>query len=159
MSVGVRYDVSDEVIIQQFHRAFEFWARILDADFYDEQSHSCAVAVVNATTALLNSSSVVARAQLPDRSDFQGLVAIDPDVRKHLDDGEAVATWIHEIGHLVGLKHNPSSESLMYFLNVDSKSTLDSNDLRRLALLHALRPVPLARGVFPQMAISAYLPE
>ena len=25
MSVGVRYDISDEVVIQQFHRAFDFW--------------------------------------------------------------------------------------------------------------------------------------
>ena len=146
MSIGVRYDIPDAVVIRQFQSAFDFWARILDAEFHEEPSNSCAVAVVNATGALLSGGGVVARAQFPDWSGFHGWIAIDPLAPKHLDDSEAVATWIHEIGHLLGLRHNPSADSLMYFLDADSKSKLDSADLRSLASLHALRPVPIAEG-------------
>jgi predicted Zn-dependent protease len=54
---------------------------------------------------------------------------------------EATATWIHEIGHLLGLKHNPSATSIMFFIDVDISSKLDSQDLRAIASLHALRPI------------------
>jgi len=55
---------------------------------------------------------------------------------------EAGATWIHEAGHLLGLKHNPSADSLMYYIEVSAASTLDSADLRALALLHSFRHIP-----------------
>jgi hypothetical protein len=72
MIIGVRYDVADPVVARQFDRAFDFWSTLLDAEFFDEHSTSCAVAIVDATKAVLNKTGVVARAQLPDRSDFHG---------------------------------------------------------------------------------------
>jgi hypothetical protein len=139
LNIGVRYDIADPVVIQEFHEAFAFWSRVLDADFYTDQSSSCAAAIVSATGRLL-SASMVARAQFPDRGRFGGMIAIDPAANKYLSRGEAVAIWTHEIGHLLGLKHNPSPASLMYFIDVDPSSTLDSSDLRALSRLHALRP-------------------
>src|SRR5438270_13441005 len=60
MSIGVRYDVSDRVVIGQFHRAFDFWAKLLDADFHDHQSISFAIAVIEGTEAvLLHSRTIV----------------------------------------------------------------------------------------------------
>lgn len=144
MSIGVRYDVSNRVVIQQFQQAFKFWTTLLDADFHQEQSTSCAIAVVDGTTAVLTSSAIVARAQLPDRSNFQGWIAVDPKATKYLSDDEAIAIWIHEIGHLFGLKHNASSMSVMYALDVDGSSKLDSQDLRAISLTHALRPIRLS---------------
>jgi hypothetical protein len=67
MSLGVRYDTTDPVVIQQFHPAFDFWTKVLDADFHDEQSTSCAIAVVDGTKEVLRQNSgTVARAQLLD---------------------------------------------------------------------------------------------
>jgi hypothetical protein len=144
MTVGVRYDITDRVVIQQFHRAFDFWVKVLDADSHDEPSTSCAIAIVDATPEiLLHNRAVVARAQLPDRLNFNGWIAVDPKASTYLSDAEAIAVWIHEIGHLLGLKHNPSPRSLMFYLDVDGSSKLDSADLCALDALHALRRVPM----------------
>lgn len=61
MSIGVRYDISDRVVIQQFHRAFDFWAKLLDADFHDDRSTSCAIAIVEASDALLQHVGTICR--------------------------------------------------------------------------------------------------
>ena len=126
LKVGVRYDISDRFVIQQFHRAFEFWSKLLDAEFYDEPSAACAIAVIEGTGALLSRPNIVARAQLPDRLNFHGLIAVDPKASTYLTDDEAVATWIHEVGHLLGLKHNPSATSVMYYIDAGPASKLDS---------------------------------
>ena len=142
MSIGVRYDISDRVVIQQFHRAFDFWAKLLDADFHDDQSTSCAIAIVEGSDAVLqHRGTIVARAQFPDRLNFQGWIAVDPKASSYLADDEATAVWIHEIGHLLGLKHNPSPTSVMFCVDVDGSSRLDSQDLRAIASRHALRPI------------------
>jgi hypothetical protein len=142
MSIGVRYDVSDRLVIQQLHRAFDFWAKLLDADFHDDHSSSCAIAIVEGTDAvLLHSRTIVARAQLLDRLNFQGWIAVDPRASSYLAGDEATAIWIHEIGHLLGLKHNPSPSSVMFCVDVDGSSKLDSQDLRAIASMHALRPI------------------
>jgi hypothetical protein len=146
MRIGVRYDLADPVVARQFHRAFDFWSTLLDAEFYDEQSASCAVAIVDGSKAVLNKTGVVARAQLPDRLEFYGWIAVDPKASTYLADDEAVAIWIHEIGHLLGLKHNPSPASLMYYMDADAKSKLDAADLRALASLHAFRVDPNLAG-------------
>ena len=139
MSLGVRYDIDDPVIIDQFHRAFDFWSKVVDADFFDDQSSSCAIAIVDGDRSILASRTVVARAQLPDRLNFSGWIAINTVVAAALVDDDAVAVWMHEIGHLLGLKHNNSPTSLMYFMDADATSRLDESDLRALAVLHALR--------------------
>ena len=145
MSIGIRYDISDQVVIRQFRRAFDFWATLLDADFYEEQSTSCAIAVVEASyPLLLHNSAIVARAQLPDRLNFQGWTAGDPKANKYLTDDEATAIWIHEIVHLLGLEHNSSPASLMYWRDVDASNKLDSKDLHAISSLHALRPLRIA---------------
>jgi hypothetical protein len=146
LSICVRYEIADPVVARQFHRAFDFWSKLLDADFYDEDSTSCAIAIVDGSKAVLNETGVVARAQLPDRSEFHGWIAVDPKASTYLADDEAVAIWIHEIGHLLGLKHNPSPASLMYYIDADAKSKLDAADLRALASLHAFRVDPNLAG-------------
>lgn len=90
---------------------------------------------------LLHSGTIVARAQLLDRLNFQGWIAVDPRASSYLADDDATAIWIHEIGHLLGLKHNPSASSVIFGVDVDGSSKLDSQDLRAIASQHALRPV------------------
>jgi hypothetical protein len=146
LRIGVRYDISDRLIVHEFQQAFAFWARVLDVEFYDDQSTSCAMAIVAGTPELL-SGMAVARAHLPDRANFQGWIAVDPKASTYLSIGEAIGIWSHEIGHLLGLKHSLSPSSLMYFIDVDSTCTLDAADLRALSRLHGLRggaPAPYA---------------
>jgi hypothetical protein len=141
MRLGVRYDISNAIIVEKFHHAFAFWAKVLDAEFFDEQSTSCAIAVVGATKAILDERMMVARSQFVDRQEFSGWIAVDPMASTYLKQTEAVAMWIHEIGHLLGLKHSRSARSLMYYIDVDADSSLEPADLRTLASLHALRPI------------------
>lgn len=138
LRIGVRYDISDRLLIHEFQEAFAFWARVLDAEFYSDQSTSCAIAVVEGTPDVLG-GLIVARSHLPDRANFQGWIAVDPKASTYLSFREAVGVWSHEIGHLLGLKHSTSPRSLMYFIDVDSTSRLDSADLRALSRLHAVR--------------------
>jgi hypothetical protein len=90
MCVGVRYDISDRLIIQQFHRAFNFWSTLLDAEFYDEPSASCTIAIVEGSKAVLNKTNIVARAQFPVRSWFHGWVAVDSKASTYLS-----RIWTH----------------------------------------------------------------
>jgi hypothetical protein len=151
MSVGVRYDIPDAGVVEQFHRAFQFWSTVLNVNFFDEQSTACAVAIVTGTREILHDSTMVARAQLPERPGFQGWIAIDLNAKTYLQDADAVATWIHEIGHVLGLKHSRSARSLMYYLNVDASNSLEAADLQALASLHMLRIDSLqSLGVTPR---------
>ena len=143
LRIGVRYDISDQLVIQEFREAFAFWARVLDAEFYADQSTSCAIAIVEGTPDLV-SGLTVARSHLPDRANFQGWIAVDPKASTYLLFAEAVGTWCHEIGHMLGLKHSRSPRSLMYFIDVDATNRLDSADLYALSRLHALRESVLA---------------
>jgi predicted Zn-dependent protease len=48
-------------------------------------------------------------------------------------------TAVHEIGHIFGLKHNPSTRSVMYYLDLEGSEVLDREDLSALASRHRLR--------------------
>jgi predicted Zn-dependent protease len=41
---------------------------------------------------------------------------------------------VHELGHILSLKHNASSRSIMYLLNVNGTGVLDSKDILDLRL-------------------------
>jgi predicted Zn-dependent protease len=56
-------------------------------------------------------------------------------------------TAVHEIGHMLGLKHNPSARSVMYYLDLDGSEVLDTRDLAALASHHKLRLSSLAEPV------------
>jgi len=92
-----------------------------------------------ATNAVLGHTNIVARTQFPDRIKSHGWIATDPRARTYLASDEVIPIWVHEIGHLLGLKHNPSPGSVFYFIDAGASSKLDSTDLRALALLHCFR--------------------
>ena len=46
---------------------------------------------------------------------------------------------VHEISHLLGLPHNPSGSSVMFFLDLDDSVPLDAADLAALASRHKMR--------------------
>jgi hypothetical protein len=57
---------------------------------------------------------------------------------------------VHEIGHLLGLPHNPSASSVMFFLKLDDSALLDAADLHALADRHKLRA-----GIFERRGTTA----
>jgi hypothetical protein len=99
-------------------------------------------------------SAVAARSQITDWASFQGKIAVSQVEAKRMDSAEIYAAVVHELGHLLGLKHNESSRSVMYFLNVNGTAVLDREDILELSRRHELRPEVLGKGFLPIQAGS-----
>jgi predicted Zn-dependent protease len=57
-------------------------------------------------------------------------------------------TAVHEIGHMLGLRHNPNPESVMYYIDLEGPEVLDAYDLKSLAAHHTLR-LDVSRAPIP----------
>ena len=136
MDLGVRIATSNPVIARQFRKAMDFWAGVLDMSWHEDNSNSCALAVIDGAPDLFT-SGMAARGQFTDRANYQGWIAFNP--RRSLPANELVLTAVHELGHLLGLPHNSNPSSAMFFLALDGPVFLDSSDLAALAARHHLR--------------------
>ena len=149
MNLGVRLSTSNPVLAGEFKRAMAFWASIVDMSWYEDSSSSCALQLVDGTPDILKDATV-ARSQFTEWSNFQGWIAFDP--RAPLTKTEMYLTSVHEIGHLLGLKHNSNPNSVMYYLDLRERELLDVSDLAALAAHHKLRlvsiqqPIRIGRG-------------
>ena len=149
MDLGVRVATTNPFLAEQFRRAMDSWARILDLDWHEDDTQNCSIQVVDGARELFQPAYVVARSQLPDRLDFQGWIAFNP--AQTLSETELYRISVHEIGHILGLQHSSNVMSVMYFLNLEGLEWLDPADLAGLAKHHKLRiatfdrPVNLAR--------------
>ena len=85
-------------------------------------------------------------------ADFRGKIAVSPAASQELNSEEIYGIAVHEIGHLLGLKHNPNPHSVMYFLNVEGTEVLDSKDLLDLSRRHEIKREIFARGFLPIQA-------
>jgi hypothetical protein len=142
LDLGVRISTSNPALARQFEDAMDFWARVLDLEWHEDDSENCSIQLVDGAAELFAGADdcecISARAQLPNRPDFQGLVAFNPDAK--LTEREMFAISLHEIGHLLGLHHNPSGSSVMFFFGLEGSESLDAADLDALASRHRLRP-------------------
>jgi hypothetical protein len=136
VDLGVRISTANVVLARQFARAMDFWTGILDLEWHGVGSADCSIQLVDGTPGLFD-SAMAARSQFPDRPFFQGWIAFNP-VSK-LAEHEMFVVSVHEIGHLLGLPHNPSWSSVMFFLKLDDSVLLDTSDLNALADRHKLR--------------------
>jgi hypothetical protein len=107
-----------------------------------DNTTSCAIQVVDGTPEILK-RTIVARSQFTDWDNFQGWIAFNPHV--DLTRTELYLTAVHEIGHMLGLKHNPSAHSVMYYLDLEGQEYLDASDLALLAERHKMRSHERAR--------------
>jgi hypothetical protein len=136
MSLGVKISTSNPDVARAFRLAMDFWSQVLEMDWHEDDSSSCALQVVDGTPGILK-SGIVARSQFIEWDNFQGLIAFNP--KTQLSDIETYLTAVHEIGHMLGLKHNPSALSVMYYLDLEGSEILDRTDLAVLANRHKLR--------------------
>ncbi|HVP11063.1 MAG TPA: matrixin family metalloprotease, partial [Phycisphaerae bacterium] len=82
-------------------------------------------------------------------ANFRGEIAVNSVAAKGMNSAEIYAAAVHEIGHMLGLKHNANVHSVMYFLDVEGSEVLDSRDISDLSRRHELRPVILAADFVP----------
>ena len=152
--IGVRLDAA-EPWAGAFHWALSFWNTVLAANLHEDTDlNTCAVRIIEGGPNILD-HIFVARSQIPDWADFQGKIAVNPEAAKHMSRSELYGTAVHEIGHILGLKHNPSCRSVMYFLNVDGSEALDRDDILELRKHHQLRPAIAATGFRPIRVIQS----
>lgn len=146
MDIGVRFSTSNPQLEQQFRLALGFWTEVLDMRWHEDNTESCSLQLVDGTSQILQ-RSIVARSQFPDWDNFQGWIAFNPAAP--LSNTEMYLTAVHEIGHMLGLKHNPNARSVMYYLDLEGPEYLDEADLALLARHHKLRS-----DIRPEMYVS-----
>jgi len=148
LDLAVRISTANAILAQQFENALDFWSGVLDLDWHEVgAADPCSMQLVDGTPFLFNwCVCMSARSQLPDREGFQGWIAFNP--RYKLSQYAMFLDSVHEIGHVLGLTHNPDQSSIMYSFGLEERSAwLDAADLDELALRHALRPgTPGPRG-------------
>ena len=155
MDLAVKIATANTVLAEEFANAMDFWSSVLDLEWHEVDSPDCAVQLVDGTPSVFDfSSSLSARAQLPDRAEFQGWVAFNP--RLKLSRQEMFLDAVHEIGHLLGLEHNPNRSSVMSAMEDRGAALLDAFDLDTLAARHDLRPqIHVRKGGIKIVRVSA----
>lgn len=153
MNLGVRFSTSNPKLNAAFARALSFWASVVEMSWHEEESRACAIQVVDGELALFGPAEV-ARAQFPGTTVFQGWVAFNPSVSRSAD--ALFLTAVHELGHVLGLRHNSNASSVMYFLALDGPVFLDSADLAALAARHRLRAVADLQATSSELALQTW---
>jgi hypothetical protein len=145
MDLGVRVATTNPLLAEQFRRAMDSWAKILDLDWHEDDTENCSIQLFDGDRGLFQPVAVAARSQLPDRNDFQGWIAFNP--AQTLSEPDLYRISVHEIGHVLGLQHSSSAMSVMYFLDLEGLEWLDPTDLAALARHHKLRIATLNKAV------------
>jgi hypothetical protein len=147
--IGVKIDAAGPWA-DGFRRALRLWNSVLAANFHEETNLDvCAIRIVNAGPDVLT-NAIVARSQLTEWDNFRGKIAVSQRAAKTMSRAEMYATAVHEFGHMLGLKHNASSHSFMYFLNVDGSEVLDQKDILDLGKRHMLRAAVVSASLPPK---------
>jgi hypothetical protein len=137
MELSVWLNTSNPLLAAEFRRAMNFWAAVLDMAWHERNTPQCSIQVIDGSSALFTDDTMAARSQFTDRTNFHGWIAFNPKCR--LTSTEMYLAAIHEVGHMLGLEHNPNPRSIMYFLDPDEPPTLDNRDLASLGKRHKLR--------------------
>jgi hypothetical protein len=136
LRLGVRFSVLNPDLAASVARALNFWSTVLEMEWFIENTRACSIAIVDGN-GLPFKPGEVALAQLPGSPAFQGWIAFNP--RARLSHTEQYLTAVHEIGHLLGLRHNENARSVMFYLHLEGPLELDTTDLSQLGVRHRIR--------------------
>ncbi len=147
MNLGVRLATSNPLLAEEFKAALDFWATILDLEWHEDDTKNCSMELEDGQRDLFEPEpeNMAARSQFPDRRGFEGWIVFNPAVP--LSRTELYRISVHEIGHMLGLRHSSNTLSLMYGLDLDCSESLDALDLASLAAHHKLRITSLTQPV------------
>lgn len=110
--IGVKIDLSDPAWAAAFRRALVFWNKILDVNFREEQNmNACALRITDGPLAMFG-GGYTAFAQFADLDGFEAKIVVLPQVP--LSPAGKFVNAVHEIGHVLDLRHNPHPRSVMY---------------------------------------------
>jgi len=139
--IGVKIDVSDSAWAAAFRRALVFWNKVLDVNFYEEKNiNACALHITDGPPVMFG-GGFTAFAQFADLDGFEAKIVVLPQVP--LSPAGKFVNAVHEIGHIVDLKHNPDPKSVMYpFIENSSKLRQFANAVQYKVshLRHILEP-------------------
>ena len=110
--IGVKIDVSDPAWAEAFRRALVFWNKILDVNFRVEKNmNACALRITDGPLEMFG-GGYTAFAQFADLDGFEAKIVVLPHVP--LSPAGKFVNAVHEIGHVLDLRHNPDPRSVMY---------------------------------------------
>jgi hypothetical protein len=110
--IGVKIDVSDPAWAAAFRRALVFWNKILDVNFHEEKNiNACVLRITDGPLAMFD-GNYTAFAQAADLDGFEAKIVVLPQVP--FSPAATFVNAVHEIGHVVDLRHNPDPRSVMY---------------------------------------------
>jgi hypothetical protein len=142
--IGVKIDVSDPAWAAAFRRALVFWNKVLDVNFYEEKNiNACALRITDGPLGMF-ADGHTAFAQFTDLDGFEAKIVVLPQVP--LSPAGKFVNAVHEIGHIVDLKHNPDPKSVMYpFIENSSKLRQFANAVQYKVshLRYILEPKPV----------------
>jgi hypothetical protein len=144
LNLGVRFNTANPLLAQQFRRAMDFWAGVLDLEWHEDSTGNCSMEVSDGERQLFEPTpdNMVARSQFPDRRDFQGWIVFNPALT--LTSAELYRISVHEIGHMFGLKHNTDTRSV---IDLECSEALDADDLASLSAHHKVRAAPVTASI------------
>ena len=142
--IGVKIDVSDPAWAAAFRRALVFWNKVLDVNFYEENNiKACALRITDGPLVMFG-GGFTAFAQFADLDGFEAKIVVLPQVP--LSPAGKFVNAVHEIGHILDLKHNPDPKSVMYpFIENSSKLRQFANAVQYKVshLRYILEPKPV----------------
>ncbi len=146
-NIGVKIDVSDPAWAAAFRHALVFWNKILDVNFHEEKNiNACALRITDGPIVMFG-GGFTAFAQFADLDGFEAKIVVLPQVP--LSPAGKFVNAVHEVGHIVDLRHNPDPKSVMYpFIENSSKPREFANAMQYrfsqiLNLRHILKPKPV----------------
>jgi hypothetical protein len=131
LNLNVHFATRNPLLEREFKRALNFWSSVLDMQWHKASGKTCDVELIDGKPELFEPLDVALVLH------STGTVAFAR--RADLNEGELYIVCVHELGHLFGLNHNPSPESVMFYIDLRGNEVLDSYDIATLARHHRLR--------------------
>jgi len=174
MELPVYIGTSDPVWAREQARALDFWQnKLVEMHWYPtRQPGDCALAFVDGAPAFMDDDDR-GRAQLPNWTGFQGLIAVNLSMSTTLTPEEKFANAAHELAHVIGrLYHNQAAFTLssrVYspaLMNDRTEGTyafrfLSAPEINTIRRFHTLRPnaprAPIAVSPYPSDSDPALL--